>query len=162
MPSSTSNMFCLLFCRILIPRSSKHSTNSRVNKKKEKLLMYGGFLMMEVIEQLFQCLQIRNVIYGNLAWKLQWFHCCLFKLCSTLQNTPICLQNEMARSGVNFCFPTVVRLNRFNMCCIHVSCCAGLTILLPYLLSIKQQWSGCPLRVFTGGKMSRIDQDKRT
>ncbi|XP_077971589.1 solute carrier family 12 member 1-like [Styela clava] len=38
----------------------------------------------------------------------------------------------------------------------------GLTILLPYLLSIKQQWSGCHLRVFTGGKQSRIDQEKRT
>jgi len=38
----------------------------------------------------------------------------------------------------------------------------GLTILLPYLLSNKQQWSGCKMRIFTGGKIERIDKDKRT
>lgn len=38
----------------------------------------------------------------------------------------------------------------------------GLTILLPYLLSTRKQWAGCRLRIFTGGKKDRIDQDKRT
>lgn len=38
----------------------------------------------------------------------------------------------------------------------------GLTILIPYLLSTKQQWAGCRMRIFTGGKKERIDQDKRT
>ncbi|XP_076812360.1 solute carrier family 12 member 2-like [Clavelina lepadiformis] len=38
----------------------------------------------------------------------------------------------------------------------------GLTILIPYLLSTRQQWSGCRMRIFTGGKKERIDQDKRT
>uniref|UniRef100_H2XTN7 Solute carrier family 12 member 2 n=1 Tax=Ciona intestinalis TaxID=7719 RepID=H2XTN7_CIOIN len=38
----------------------------------------------------------------------------------------------------------------------------GLTILIPYLLSTKPQWSGCRMRIFTGGKKERIDQDKRT
>nr|CAB3266102.1 solute carrier family 12 member 2 [Phallusia mammillata] len=38
----------------------------------------------------------------------------------------------------------------------------GLTILLPYLLSTRKQWAGCKVRIFTGGKKDRIDQDKRT
>ena len=38
----------------------------------------------------------------------------------------------------------------------------GLTILIPYLISTRKQWSGCRMRIFTGGKKERIDQDKRT
>lgn len=37
----------------------------------------------------------------------------------------------------------------------------GLTILIPYLLSNRPQWAGCKLRIFIGGKKSRIDEDKR-
>lgn len=37
----------------------------------------------------------------------------------------------------------------------------GLTILIPYLLSTRPQWAGCKLRIFIGGKKSRIDEDKR-
>ncbi|XP_019632866.1 PREDICTED: solute carrier family 12 member 1-like isoform X1 [Branchiostoma belcheri] len=37
----------------------------------------------------------------------------------------------------------------------------GLTLLVPHLLSLKSQWKHCKLRVFTGGKKSRIDHDRR-
>ncbi|XP_043910677.1 solute carrier family 12 member 2-like [Protopterus annectens] len=38
----------------------------------------------------------------------------------------------------------------------------GLTLLIPYLLTTKKQWKGCKIRVFTGGKVNAIDDDKRT
>ena len=38
----------------------------------------------------------------------------------------------------------------------------GLTILIPYLLSTRKQFGECRMRIFTGGKKERIDQDKRT
>ena len=37
----------------------------------------------------------------------------------------------------------------------------GLSILIPYLLSTRKEWSECRMRIFTGGKKERIDQDKR-
>ena len=38
----------------------------------------------------------------------------------------------------------------------------GLTILIPYLLSTRKQFSGCKRRIFIGGKKERINQEKRT
>uniref|UniRef100_A0A8C5I4B4 Solute carrier family 12 member 2 n=1 Tax=Gouania willdenowi TaxID=441366 RepID=A0A8C5I4B4_GOUWI len=37
----------------------------------------------------------------------------------------------------------------------------GLTLLIPYLLTNKKRWSDCKIRVFIGGKINRIDHDRR-
>ncbi|XP_038598481.1 solute carrier family 12 member 2 [Tachyglossus aculeatus] len=37
----------------------------------------------------------------------------------------------------------------------------GLTLLIPYLLTTKRKWKDCRIRVFIGGKMNRIDHDRR-
>ncbi|KFP72011.1 Solute carrier family 12 member 1, partial [Acanthisitta chloris] len=36
----------------------------------------------------------------------------------------------------------------------------GLTILIPYILTIRKKWKNCKLRIFTGGKVNRIEEDK--
>jgi solute carrier family 12 sodium/potassium/chloride transporter 2 len=36
----------------------------------------------------------------------------------------------------------------------------GLTVLLPYLLTLRQYWSKAKIRVFTAGKQSDLDQSK--
>uniref|UniRef100_A0A8C7XU26 Solute carrier family 12 member 3 n=1 Tax=Oryzias sinensis TaxID=183150 RepID=A0A8C7XU26_9TELE len=41
-----------------------------------------------------------------------------------------------------------------------VSCVsAGLTLLIPYLLTNRSKWGDCRIRVFIGGKINRIDHD---
>uniref|UniRef100_A0A672TFJ9 Solute carrier family 12 member 2 n=1 Tax=Strigops habroptila TaxID=2489341 RepID=A0A672TFJ9_STRHB len=37
----------------------------------------------------------------------------------------------------------------------------GLTLLIPYLLTTKKKWKDCRIRVFIGGKINRIDHDRR-
>ncbi|MEQ2218182.1 hypothetical protein XENOCAPTIV_030675, partial [Xenoophorus captivus] len=37
----------------------------------------------------------------------------------------------------------------------------GLTLLIPYLLTIRSKWGDCRIRVFIGGKINRIDHDRR-
>ncbi|XP_029442734.1 solute carrier family 12 member 2-like [Rhinatrema bivittatum] len=37
----------------------------------------------------------------------------------------------------------------------------GLTLLIPYLLTTKKKWKECKIRVFIGGKINRIDHDRR-
>uniref|UniRef100_A0A4W4F2K3 Solute carrier family 12 member 3 n=1 Tax=Electrophorus electricus TaxID=8005 RepID=A0A4W4F2K3_ELEEL len=37
----------------------------------------------------------------------------------------------------------------------------GLTLLIPYLLTNKKKWTDCKIRVFIGGKINRIDHDRR-
>uniref|UniRef100_I3JZF4 Solute carrier family 12 member 2 n=1 Tax=Oreochromis niloticus TaxID=8128 RepID=I3JZF4_ORENI len=37
----------------------------------------------------------------------------------------------------------------------------GLTLLIPYLLTNKKRWKECKIRVFIGGKINRIDHDRR-
>ncbi|XP_019389167.1 PREDICTED: solute carrier family 12 member 1 isoform X3 [Crocodylus porosus] len=36
----------------------------------------------------------------------------------------------------------------------------GLTILIPYILTIRKKWKDCKLRIFTGGKVNRIEDEK--
>ncbi|XP_009329222.1 PREDICTED: solute carrier family 12 member 1 [Pygoscelis adeliae] len=36
----------------------------------------------------------------------------------------------------------------------------GLTILIPYILTIRKKWKNCKLRIFTGGKANRIEEEK--
>ncbi|MEQ2172211.1 hypothetical protein GOODEAATRI_018718, partial [Goodea atripinnis] len=36
-----------------------------------------------------------------------------------------------------------------------------LTLLIPYLLTIRSKWGDCRIRVFIGGKINRIDHDRR-
>uniref|UniRef100_A0A9J8CGV3 Solute carrier family 12 member 2 n=1 Tax=Cyprinus carpio carpio TaxID=630221 RepID=A0A9J8CGV3_CYPCA len=38
----------------------------------------------------------------------------------------------------------------------------GLTLLIPYLLTNKKKWRDCKIRVFIGGKINRIDHDRRS
>ncbi|XP_006008712.1 solute carrier family 12 member 2 [Latimeria chalumnae] len=38
----------------------------------------------------------------------------------------------------------------------------GLTLLIPFLLTTKKKWKECKIRVFIGGKINRIDYDRRT
>lgn len=41
------------------------------------------------------------------------------------------------------------------------SCCsAGLTLLLPYILTMRKKWSDCKLRIFIAGQPERIEQDR--
>ncbi|XP_016898719.1 solute carrier family 12 member 2 isoform X2 [Cynoglossus semilaevis] len=37
----------------------------------------------------------------------------------------------------------------------------GLTLLIPYLLTNRSKWGDCQIRVFVGGKINRIDHDRR-
>ncbi|XP_018422708.1 PREDICTED: solute carrier family 12 member 2 isoform X2 [Nanorana parkeri] len=37
----------------------------------------------------------------------------------------------------------------------------GLTLLIPYLFTTKKKWRDCKIRVFIGGKINRIDHDRR-
>ncbi|XP_017546808.2 solute carrier family 12 member 2 isoform X2 [Pygocentrus nattereri] len=37
----------------------------------------------------------------------------------------------------------------------------GLTLLIPYLIASKKKWKDCKIRVFIGGKINRIDHDRR-
>ncbi|XP_046904156.1 solute carrier family 12 member 2-like [Hypomesus transpacificus] len=37
----------------------------------------------------------------------------------------------------------------------------GLTLLIPYLLTNKKKWKDCKIRLFIGGKINRIDRDRR-
>uniref|UniRef100_A0A8C6UCB1 Solute carrier family 12 member 2 n=1 Tax=Neogobius melanostomus TaxID=47308 RepID=A0A8C6UCB1_9GOBI len=37
----------------------------------------------------------------------------------------------------------------------------GLTLLIPYLLTNRGKWGDCKIRVFIGGKINRIDHDRR-
>lgn len=37
----------------------------------------------------------------------------------------------------------------------------GLTLLIPYLIANKKKWNDCKIRVFIGGKINRIDHDRR-
>uniref|UniRef100_A0A8C4QCR9 Solute carrier family 12 member 3 n=1 Tax=Eptatretus burgeri TaxID=7764 RepID=A0A8C4QCR9_EPTBU len=37
----------------------------------------------------------------------------------------------------------------------------GLTLLIPHLLTTKKKWRNCRIRIFIGGKISRIDHDRR-
>ncbi|KAJ8371597.1 hypothetical protein AAFF_G00306830 [Aldrovandia affinis] len=37
----------------------------------------------------------------------------------------------------------------------------GLTLLIPYLVTNKKKWKDCKIRVFIGGKINRIDHDRR-
>ncbi|XP_036997413.2 solute carrier family 12 member 3 isoform X1 [Artibeus jamaicensis] len=37
----------------------------------------------------------------------------------------------------------------------------GLTLLIPYLLSRKKRWSKCRIRVFVGGQINRMDQERK-
>ncbi|KAL0149757.1 hypothetical protein M9458_054947, partial [Cirrhinus mrigala] len=36
-----------------------------------------------------------------------------------------------------------------------------LTLLIPYLIANKKKWKDCKIRVFIGGKINRIDHDRR-
>lgn len=38
---------------------------------------------------------------------------------------------------------------------------AGLTLLIPFLLTNRGKWADCRIRVFIGGKINRIDHDRR-
>ncbi|XP_029464580.1 solute carrier family 12 member 3 [Rhinatrema bivittatum] len=37
----------------------------------------------------------------------------------------------------------------------------GLTLLIPYLLSRKKRWSKCKIRVFVGGQINRMDEERK-
>uniref|UniRef100_A0A8D0GCZ3 Solute carrier family 12 member 3 n=1 Tax=Sphenodon punctatus TaxID=8508 RepID=A0A8D0GCZ3_SPHPU len=37
----------------------------------------------------------------------------------------------------------------------------GLTLLIPYLLSRKKRWSKCKVRVFVGGQINRMDEERK-
>uniref|UniRef100_A0A8C2AFJ5 Solute carrier family 12 member 2 n=1 Tax=Cyprinus carpio TaxID=7962 RepID=A0A8C2AFJ5_CYPCA len=39
--------------------------------------------------------------------------------------------------------------------------CVCLTLLIPYLIANKKKWKDCKIRVFIGGKINRIDHDRR-
>lgn len=62
-------------------------------------------------------------------------------------------------------YKSFVRLYRVCVCvCVFVRVCVlglGLTLLLPYLLTNRSKWADCRIRVFIGGKINRIDHDRR-
>lgn len=47
-------------------------------------------------------------------------------------------------------------------CDVHFSSCgsAGLTLLLPHILTTRKKWKDCKLRIFIAGQPERIEQDK--
>lgn len=63
------------------------------------------------------------------------------------------------------------RVKKYIHVCVTISCSqlscavfafAGLTLLIPYLLTNKKKWKDCKIRVFIGGKINRIDHDRRS
>uniref|UniRef100_A0A8C8SI35 Solute carrier family 12 member 1 n=1 Tax=Pelusios castaneus TaxID=367368 RepID=A0A8C8SI35_9SAUR len=36
----------------------------------------------------------------------------------------------------------------------------GLTLLIPYILTLRKKWKDCKLRIFTGGKINRLEDEK--
>lgn len=40
-------------------------------------------------------------------------------------------------------------------------CPAGLTLLIPYLLGRKKRWGKCKVRVFVGGQINRMDEERK-
>lgn len=42
-------------------------------------------------------------------------------------------------------------------------CCVltGLTLLLPYLLKRKKRWGRCKVRVFVGGEIQHVEEQKQ-
>jgi sodium/chloride transporter 3 len=38
---------------------------------------------------------------------------------------------------------------------------SGLTLLIPYLLHRKKSWGKCRIRVFVGGQINRMDQERK-
>uniref|UniRef100_A0A3P8WSF9 Solute carrier family 12 member 3 n=1 Tax=Cynoglossus semilaevis TaxID=244447 RepID=A0A3P8WSF9_CYNSE len=44
---------------------------------------------------------------------------------------------------------------------VQPSSTTGLTLLIPYLLTNRSKWGDCRIRVFVGGKINRIDHDRR-
>lgn len=53
---------------------------------------------------------------------------------------------------------------KLELCLTETLACVfiGLTLLIPYLLTTRSKWSDCRIRVFIGGKINRIDHDRRT
>lgn len=37
----------------------------------------------------------------------------------------------------------------------------GLTLLIPYLLGRKKRWGKCKIRVFVGGQINRMDEERK-
>lgn len=37
----------------------------------------------------------------------------------------------------------------------------GLTLLIPYLLGRKKRWEKCRIRVFVGGQINRMDEERK-
>jgi hypothetical protein len=37
----------------------------------------------------------------------------------------------------------------------------GLTLLIPYLLHRKKRWGKCKIRVFVGGQINRMDEERK-
>lgn len=36
----------------------------------------------------------------------------------------------------------------------------GLTLLIPYILTLRKKWKDCKLRIYVGGKINRIEEEK--
>lgn len=36
----------------------------------------------------------------------------------------------------------------------------GLTLLIPYILTLRKKWKDCKLRIYVGGKVNRIEEEK--
>ncbi len=57
--------------------------------------------------------------------------------------------------------PPDVTVEFFSKCDGDVSCCsAGLTLLLPHILTTRKKWRDCKLRIFIAGQPERIEQDQ--
>lgn len=37
---------------------------------------------------------------------------------------------------------------------------SGLTLLIPYILTLRKKWKDCKLRIYVGGKINRIEEEK--
>uniref|UniRef100_A0A8C2GA18 Solute carrier family 12 member 2 n=1 Tax=Cyprinus carpio TaxID=7962 RepID=A0A8C2GA18_CYPCA len=81
---------------------------------------------------------------------------------TSVQNSPA------VQKGWRFYFSITVLILHvwFSMCVIYTNACSpvsvsGLTLLIPYLIANKKKWKDCKIRVFIGGKINRIDHDRR-
>ena len=37
---------------------------------------------------------------------------------------------------------------------------SGLTLIIPYILTLRKKWKDCKLRIYVGGKINRIEEEK--
>lgn len=49
---------------------------------------------------------------------------------------------------------------QLDMLILSVIIFSGLILLIPYILTLRKKWKDCKLRIYVGGKINRIEEEK--